>query len=770
MIFPRHLNNFSNDLKSEEYKKFISKLVQLKFLQVPAACSSCGETNIHVQNLSTNVNSKVCFRCMACKNIMSIRQHSFFERHPKIPLRQLFDMIRCFTLFNFNAEETVNFLFEEHKYEFIKETVLIVFNELRQELRQYYHRVYQKPFIDAGNLNFTDFSIVAVDEAIFALEKVYEDKLNKKEYRFAETDEKQEAKDEEAKKNPEKKLTAKQNKREEQALAQLEQKYGKLPGDKELNKLEKKQLLRHEALEKQADDGYHDKFEDFKQADFKNKEEDIKEMGKNKSREDELKELVKDKQFSRKYKVSADGKIRPTYRLRPYWVLGMINTVTQDFRVMLIPDRCKLTLNYYLTKYVKEFNEIITDGYKAYSFLDADILSLKIDMMLKSLRNKGDKLTKDEIQELNVLYNALTNIKNYYCYTGRKYLHRSYNHSKFEFGRGLESTAHIEGLWGNLKSLIRGIYHQIPAKNLLLFLKEAEWKFKMRGLSYKEKLIFLAEIINSNREFYDRTEGAQKQSLKKDQAREKAEELDVALFKTEQPQPISKRIQNLLLKYRNIRDTHDKKLNLKGLNEKYGAYLNTDVDVYDKVQNQFPLNVKKKLHQNFIGLKNKRHRFRSDEFLRPGEELTTEEKKKQEKIAKRSKDDFVEMSPKKLERLQKIDEKVMKKTHGVNNFIDNYFVKVKAKSVNPVKEEQKKEQIKDQRQDQKSKQVQIDKDLERVFELQQVENALKRKREREQAESKDKQKDAKKKNKKPVATTDKQMLKKANIQKKAFKK
>ena len=179
---------------------------------------------------------------------------------------------------------------------------------------------------------------------------------------------------------------------------------------------------------------------------------------------------MKDPELNKRYKLDDDGNIRSLYRY--HIVLGMINNVTQNFRVMLIPDRLKLILNFYLIKYIKEYNEIITDRYKSYSFLDADLLILKIDILLKnindSLNKKKKKLhSKEQIEELNSLYSALTNIQN--IVTRVENISIGLINSKFEFHHGLESSSHIEGLWGNLKSLIKSMYNQIQVTNLILF-------------------------------------------------------------------------------------------------------------------------------------------------------------------------------------------------------------------------------------------------------------------------------------------------------------
>ena len=78
----------------------------------------------------------------------------------------------------------INYLHEEYKRLFIKDTLLSIFSEMRQGIWKYYYRKYiTEPFVKQVNENFTDFSIVSLDEAIFAIEKIYnnEDKNYKNE-------------------------------------------------------------------------------------------------------------------------------------------------------------------------------------------------------------------------------------------------------------------------------------------------------------------------------------------------------------------------------------------------------------------------------------------------------------------------------------------------------------------------------------------------------------------------------------------------------------
>ena len=76
------------------------------------------------------------------------------------------------------------------------------------------------------------------------------------------------------------------------------------------------------------------------------------------------------------------------------------------------------------------------------------------------------------------------------------YRHYEHIHSHNDFGRGLESTSHIEGVWAQLKSEIKSTYKMIPSFNLLFFIKEAEWKIETRNLTFNEKLDDFFSMFN----------------------------------------------------------------------------------------------------------------------------------------------------------------------------------------------------------------------------------------------------------------------------------
>ena len=88
--------------------------------------------------------------------------------------------------------------------------------------------------------------------------------------------------------------------------------------------------------------------------------------------------------------------------------------------------------------------------------------------------------------------------------------HSGYRHSvhvygRNDFGFGLDSTNHIESIWGILKLELKRVYTTIRSKNFLYFLCESEFKYKNKTLSNEEKLEKFFEIycllIDSEVEF-----------------------------------------------------------------------------------------------------------------------------------------------------------------------------------------------------------------------------------------------------------------------------
>ena len=113
------------------------------------------------------------------------------------------------------------------------------------------------------------------------------------------------------------------------------------------------------------------------------------------------------------------------------WVLGIIDNYSKDFRLNLTLDRNQETLESFITRYVEPGN--VTDGLWGYDFF---------------LSNTDD-----------------------YC-------HDRHVHGGGDFEYGLNSTSHIESIWEQLKACIKNIYYIIPNLNILLFLREAEFRIK----------------------------------------------------------------------------------------------------------------------------------------------------------------------------------------------------------------------------------------------------------------------------------------------------
>ena len=88
-----------------------------------------------------------------------------------------------------------------------------------------------------------------------------------------------------------------------------------------------------------------------------------------------------------------------------------------------------------------------------------------------------------------------------------------HNHGGGDFGFGIESTSHIETLWAHLKAKIKSTYNVMPAKNLYKFIKESEFKYKIRKLDDEHKIkklfncySFLKSIGFTDKDFNDSDE------------------------------------------------------------------------------------------------------------------------------------------------------------------------------------------------------------------------------------------------------------------------
>ena len=111
--------------------------------------------------------------------------------------------------------------------------------------------------------------------------------------------------------------------------------------------------------------------------------------------------------------------------------MNIVNTNSKEFRIVATTTgREGDILKKFITKFVPPDNNIVTDGWVSYNFLN----------------DNG-------------------------------YARYEHNHGSGDFGEGEESTSHSEGLWDNIKGDIISTYYSIPCKDFLYFLKEEEFKF-----------------------------------------------------------------------------------------------------------------------------------------------------------------------------------------------------------------------------------------------------------------------------------------------------
>ena len=133
------------------------------------------------------------------------------------------------------------------------------------------------------------------------------------------------------------------------------------------------------------------------------------------------------------------------------WVLGMTENETKNFRLICSYTRDNEILKKFIYKFIPPGNHIISDGWNGYSFLDEP---------------------------------------------GSGYRHSIHIHGRNDFGIGLDSTSHIESIWGNLKQEIKRVYITIRSNNFLYFLRESEFKYKYNKLKDYEKLEKFFEIYS----------------------------------------------------------------------------------------------------------------------------------------------------------------------------------------------------------------------------------------------------------------------------------
>ena len=112
-----------------------------------------------------------------------------------------------------------------------------------------------------------------------------------------------------------------------------------------------------------------------------------------------------------------------------------MDNISKNFRIVVSKSRETDVVKSFYYRYIRKCNHIVTDGFNSYNFWN----------------------------NINSGYDHIIHI-----------------HWRNDFEHGLESTSHFEGLWHNLKILIISIYKICPNKNILYYLKEAEWDIRLK--------------------------------------------------------------------------------------------------------------------------------------------------------------------------------------------------------------------------------------------------------------------------------------------------
>ena len=134
------------------------------------------------------------------------------------------------------------------------------------------------------------------------------------------------------------------------------------------------------------------------------------------------------------------------------WLLGIIDNETKDFRIEPTLSRDSATLKNFINKYIPTGNYIVTDGWRGYDFLEAP--------------DSGYRRFK-------------------------------HHHGGGDFGYGIQSTSHIESIWAQIQAKIKELYHSIPNKNFLEFVREIEFKIKVSKKNAEEKISFFFDAYKT---------------------------------------------------------------------------------------------------------------------------------------------------------------------------------------------------------------------------------------------------------------------------------
>ena len=72
-------------------------------------------------------------------------------------------------------------------------------------------------------------------------------------------------------------------------------------------------------------------------------------------------------------------------------------------------------------------------------------------------------------------------------------------HGASDFGFGRESTSYIKSIWAQIQAKRKEVYHSIPHSNFMKFVRESEFKIKIRNKNYDEKILYFFDAFATNK-------------------------------------------------------------------------------------------------------------------------------------------------------------------------------------------------------------------------------------------------------------------------------
>ena len=98
-----------------------------------------------------------------CKKIYNIRDNSFLEKYTKMPIWQVFEIIKCFICYEFKATKTREYMQSEKNVNIINIVILKIFNNIRNLIYCYLQLVYQTEEFATYN----KWKYYSLDESLF---------------------------------------------------------------------------------------------------------------------------------------------------------------------------------------------------------------------------------------------------------------------------------------------------------------------------------------------------------------------------------------------------------------------------------------------------------------------------------------------------------------------------------------------------------------------------------------------------------------------------